>query len=38
MTGRDNYSSRPAKYPAVDGKQHIVGKGQGSMFVFALPE
>jgi len=30
-------ASGPISY-AVDGKQYIVGTGQGSMFVFALPE
>ena len=30
-------ASGPISY-AVDGKQYIVGTGQGTMFVFALPD
>ena len=30
-------ASGPISY-AVDGKQYIVGTGQGAMFVFSLPE
>jgi hypothetical protein len=30
-------ASGPISY-AVDGKQYVVGTGQGSMFVFALPD